>query len=437
MDQPGLVALVQKQLTNQLKTAKAIDSAVILILILMIVIIIIWLYNTLKLSNKNCKNLETIYSSSKNAEPTLNNINTTNSDFEHKFYDYYIKTAYNCCCAGNFKNDFVDSPNTSPPYCALTNCIQQGARCLDYEIYSYNQKPIIAASSVNSVNIKETFNYLDFDEAMVQTANLAFNPTGCNNWYDPLILNLRIMSNDYAIYPLIAASILNNFKGHLLDDTYNIANYCKNLGALPLLFFQNKIIVIVDSNTYNNLLKICPVSHTQDCGNTQIQNMVSMPNISKCQIPNLLEVINMHSGSSYINTLRYSDLTTKTDHKTLQSQNKRSLTILLPDYNNNAKNTNPSLAMNYGCQMIGMSFQIFDTFMEWYSLYFNKVGSAFALKPERLRYIQQYIEVPPPLPAKYQFGVKEKNFTLSGDEFQLASIKYPGPNAPWTYKSNN
>ena len=30
--------------------------------------------------------------------------------------DYFIKTAYNCCCAGNYKNDFVN-------ICALKNLV--------------------------------------------------------------------------------------------------------------------------------------------------------------------------------------------------------------------------------------------------------------------------------------------------------------------------
>ena len=68
--------------------------------------------------------------------------------------------------------------------------------------------------------------------------------------------------------------------------------------------------------------------------------------------------------------------------------------ILLPDFNQNAINFNPALGFNTGCQMVGMSFQNFDTNMEYYDLFFDGVGSAFALKPESLRFIPVTIPEP-------------------------------------------
>ena len=61
-----------------------------------------------------------------------------NKQFSYNLRDYYIKTAYNCCTAGEYKNDFVN-------VCALKNCIRQGARCLDFEIYSVKGSPVVAA----------------------------------------------------------------------------------------------------------------------------------------------------------------------------------------------------------------------------------------------------------------------------------------------------
>ena len=90
---------------------------------------------------ENCTSLNKLY---KGQFAKLSSINTTVSgDFDetHSLYDYYIKTAYNCCCSGNFKNDFVNE-------CALTSTLKQGARCLDFEIYSIDNKPVIAASSI-------------------------------------------------------------------------------------------------------------------------------------------------------------------------------------------------------------------------------------------------------------------------------------------------
>ena len=54
------------------------------------------------------------------------------------------------------------------------------------------------------------------------------------------------------------------------------------------------------------------------------------------------------------------------------------------------------LAMSYGCQMVGMNFQNFDSNMEFYDILFDEAGSAFVLKPQNLRYIPETIKNPPP-----------------------------------------
>ena len=40
--------------------------------------------------------------------PTIHTLNINGDGFEHNLHDYYIKTAYNACSAGQFKNDFVN-----------------------------------------------------------------------------------------------------------------------------------------------------------------------------------------------------------------------------------------------------------------------------------------------------------------------------------------
>ena len=118
--------------------------------------------NIFSLQNSNCKLLETVYKNEKIS--TINSINDS-EEFNKPLIDFYIKTAYNAASAGQFKNSFVDSSITDPQYCALRTCIQQGARCLDFEIYSVDDEPVISTSLINSVNIKQTFNFLKFSEA--------------------------------------------------------------------------------------------------------------------------------------------------------------------------------------------------------------------------------------------------------------------------------
>ena len=48
----------------------------------------------------------------------------------------------------------------------IKKCIFQGVRCLDFEIYSYNDEPIIAASTANNNSIKETYNFIKLNKAL-------------------------------------------------------------------------------------------------------------------------------------------------------------------------------------------------------------------------------------------------------------------------------
>ena len=545
---------------------------------------------------------------------------------------------------------------------------------LDFEIYSYNDKPVIAASSVDSFDIKETFNYLDFDEAMNWVGQIAFSPAFCSNNEDPLILNLRIMSENVIIYPQIATSLIKQIPyEHQLSAQYSLQNYCHNLTTLPLAkTFKNKVIIAIDNTTYQNLINTCPLY--QHC--TQIDTLTTKyekpgtvppipegtstmwagcsgcrpyegddtgcgpgmrpwvmctdntgsyyvagkskyaiaksaatrnpksryykkkchdvvnpttyktgatlrdqykigsgtgvcsgpPKIPKennamgkstvwagcsscrpyegddtgcgigmrpwvmctdktgsyyvagksklgiaksaatrnpksryykkkchelvnpttyytgkayneqyrvdpgstcgiptwplfnpanpkppspskpttdiytttfisdsqsqfhdlsgqrCLSPNLLEVAHLHDKSPYFNIMRNYELKVQTDIQTLANNNKTSLTLLLPDYGPNAKNLNPSIGMNYGCQMIGMSFQNFDNNMEFYNLLFNQLRSAFAYKPASLRYIQKYISLPPSLPPSINVAPRDVTIELSTGTHSLGTI---------------
>ena len=58
-----------------------------------------------------------------NRDYFTSNINIRNNDisYNYKLKDFYIKTAYNACCSGKYKNDYVD-------ICALKNCAKYGYR---------------------------------------------------------------------------------------------------------------------------------------------------------------------------------------------------------------------------------------------------------------------------------------------------------------------
>lgn len=74
-------------------------------------------------------------------------ITSSDSDCSGNLYDYYIKTCYNACSGGSYKNNFVN-------ICNLKAVIKQGVRCLDFEIYSVNDQPVVATSTVDNYHVK-------------------------------------------------------------------------------------------------------------------------------------------------------------------------------------------------------------------------------------------------------------------------------------------
>jgi len=330
-------------------------SAIILFSII-IIYTIIWIYSKLHLNNKNCNQLQKLY----NGFPLIKTINPNNEDqFSHNLRDYYIKTAYNCCSAGNYKNDFVN-------ICALKECIKQGVRCLDFQIFSLNNEPVIAVSTLNDFTIKETYNSIPFSDAMEIIQDYAFSGSTCPNSGDPLIIHLRIMSKNNVIYDKMANTLYNRLESRLLGKKYSYENNGKNLGVIPLKDLMGKIILIVDKT------------------NALFENTT------------LDEYVNIASNSVFMRCLRYHDVKYTPDMQELIEFNKKQMSICLPDPSIDTNNPSASLSMKYGCQMVGMSFQNFDTNMEFYDELFDNAGSAFILKPENLRYIPVYIKLPDP-----------------------------------------
>lgn len=168
---------------------------------------------------------------------SIKNINGTAVDIgditQQPLRNFYVKTALNCCCLGEWKNSRVDIN-------ALKYAINQGYRCLDFEIYSEGGVPVVAASTKNSNYYKETYNSLPFQDVCDCIKTYAFTTPPNKN--DPLFINLRLKSSNEGIIEgascteCIVNAIQNNFgQGHgglnkLLGADYNYEYGGNNLG---------------------------------------------------------------------------------------------------------------------------------------------------------------------------------------------------------------
>lgn len=153
--------------------------------------------------------------------------------------DIVFKSAFNCCCIGGMKNDYVD-------LCALNNCYRAGVRTLDFQIFSLNGSPIISASTMNENEYKEMYNHLSFSEVMNRINYTFLNSSLNQNNNNVLFLNFRINSNNMDIYNQMAKIMIDTFSGSseiLLRIPVN-----KDLNMHTLSDLKNKIIIMVDLN---------------------------------------------------------------------------------------------------------------------------------------------------------------------------------------------
>lgn len=348
------------------KTAKYI---VLAFSVLLIIMMIFWLYNKNTLNQANCSKMDGIYKD----VAKIHSFNPENADFKYNLRDYYIKTAYNACSAGQFKNDFVN-------ICALKNCIKQGARCLDFEVYSVGNEPVVATSSVDDYSVKETYNSVPMEDVLNIVRDYAFSGSTCPNPADPLIIHLRIQSNNQTIYSKLAKFFESSLSNRILGPKYSYENHGRNLGTEPIKNLRGKVILIVDRSN--------PLFEQTD----------------------LDEYVNQASNSVFMRGVRYSDGVKYTpDMDELIEYNKKCMTIVMPDLSGSDNNYAASLSIKCGCQLNAMSFQNFDANMEYYDMLFDSTGSAFVLKPEALRFIPLTVPAPDPPNPEYSYEQRETN----------------------------
>lgn len=331
-----------------------------IVVVAIIIILVTWAIYTLNKQFRGCSTLYEHESYNKPQDmpnPDPSKPDDFNDQLKSLPRNFYIKTAYNACCGDNYKNTFVN-------LCALDNCILKGARCLDFQIYSYNNKPIIAASTVNNNYIKETYNHLLTDDVLKHIKLKCFDNRDSK---DPLYLHFRIMSNNKDMYDILADEIIDTFGDtHLLNSENELAingassNKLINDTIINSPYFEEKVIIIV--NAQNNLL---------------VENS------------RLAECVNLYSGSQYFNLIRYNELFSKGESNSIQIEEcKNKFVMVLPDLDTNKSNFDIILPISNGCQFIAMKFQTHDENLISYLDYFkndNNTYFSFKLKSEKLR----------------------------------------------------
>jgi hypothetical protein len=373
--------------TDYLSKLKDMDkdfaSFMIMAITLILLAIMIWYIISLtKLEAQNNNFMNDLYPSvDGNIVPI--SANSTLADSSGCLYDYYSKTAYNACSGGSYKNDFVSID-------VLKAIIKQGVRCLDFEVYLVDNNPVVATSTQDSVYIKETFNSVNFADVMKTINSYAFSGGSCPNPTDPIIIHLRVKSNRQKTYSKMA-TIFEAYDSVMLGKDYSFEGGGVNLGTVPLLQFQSKIILVVEKNSNNN--------------NAFLENQEFM------------EYVNLTSNSVFMRAYNYYDVKNNHDTDELINFNRNNMTIVFPDTGTNPENPSGLLCRAYGCQMVAMRYQYVDNNLEENTMFFDRSGSAFALKPDALRYT--VITIPDPTPQNPNYSYATRNVSSDYYSFQM------------------
>lgn len=370
MENTNIEENIKEVFNNTITSIKSLKESTAIVLISTITLVIIFIafylyfyYNGLR--SKNCSLMGSIYGDLNGKIKSIDN----SEQFNYTFKDYYIKTAYNCCSGGNYRNNYVD-------LCILKDLLKQGVRGLDFEIYSINNKPVICTSTIDSYYVKETFNYINFVDAMNVIRDYAFSTANSPNSLDPIIIHLRIKSTNQDMYKNFA-KVLESYNSILLSKDYDSEFYGKNFGNVELKKLMGKVVIIVDRS-----------------------------NTAFLECPEFYKFINITSNSVFMRALHYYDIKYTPDMNELIDFNKQNMTIGMADKGSNPDNPSSLVMREMGCQLLGMRYQQIDTNIEENDIFFNENGYAFVLKPEKLRYIPVTIPLPPPQNPELSYATR-------------------------------
>jgi len=230
--------------------------------------------------------------------------------------------------------------------------------------------------------------------------NYGFSGSTSPNPKDPIIIHLRIKSTNQAMFSKFA-QIFQQYNSYMLSsDPHYSCEYTN---------FETA----VDASNATTETKTVTNRHTHNLGNVKLSELkgkivviVDRLNTAFMDNKEFYEYVNMTSNSIYMRALNYYDVKFTPDMNELQEYNKQNMTIAMPD--NGADPDNPSgiISREMGCQLVAMRYQNFDANLEESLLFFDEAGSAFVLKPERLRYKQETIQETPPNPPELNFATR-------------------------------
>ena len=370
---PTLISKVSASISEFKLSETRIDLIVLIVFALVLMGLIIWNASRLGMIENSRKKLEKLYpnptnesyfNGPNNIKPSARELFDYERNNNSTLLNYYVKSAYNCCCGDGYRNNFVD-------LYPLEKVIGNGCRFLDFEIYSYNDDPIVASSTANNNNIKETYNALLLKDVLTKTTETAFDETKTICANDPLILNFRIMSTNLTMLEKIG-DLFEEYLDKSINSNFSLLKNYKDAAMknVKMRDLYRKIIIICDFNPSNNI-------------------------ILNTRLAKLANYINLKTKGIDCKTYRYDEIVAKgQNNSNFIAETQTHFTIVLPNVQDNSiDNFDYGISYSSGCQAICLKHQNLDNNLKSYNSIFSGVNK-FSWKMKEAPLIPT---LPPPI----------------------------------------
>lgn len=137
-------------------------------------------------------------------------------------------------------------------------------------------------------------------------------------------------------------------------------------------------------------------------------------------VPEFMEYVNLSKPTDFLRLLPVNEFAMLPDLKDFIDYNKRNITIAIPNPSeSNPKNINLKAMQNAGVQVVAYMFWKRDSYFVDALNSFNVNGTAFVLKPEKLRFSNIVIGNPIPQDKKLSFEEKTIETTVPNINFNI------------------
>jgi len=308
----------------------------------------------------------------------LVNVNSNPNYGDKKIFDFYIKTAFNCCNIG-YGTSNVER---------LKTIISQGFRCLDFKLIYKN----------NTLHIENQPKNETFYNALEIIDSHCFSNSYCNNNEDPLIINIRFDEYITKVELKLAykklREMFKTLNSNKIDSTYSLLQK-ESINTTSINNLNKKIIVMfnydyttIDDAEIDAKHELLQYIHF----NTYISQNDDM--LDANELKDLLDDNVTNKKNNAVITMKINE-TLKTNTTGLIELNKNYPIMLIPNSLNNISAVENPTALEdiFGytfralefSSIVDFSKEISDSDIKLYIDEFNIANSAFILKPNKLR----------------------------------------------------